>query len=195
MKRALLLPENLFERIEKVLDELQTKTGSTYVFLADISGQMIHAQGRTGSTDVIALAALTASNMAATSAMARMIGEPERFRLLFHEGQRENIYLSHVGDSFVLAVVFDAKVQIGLVRLFSKRAVEELTNIANEFESAQDSSSLSDMDFGQALTTNWPPIAELEKSWRNNMLHRMLVLLGLAAIAGVSCAAPPTAAP
>ncbi len=151
MERGILLPEQLIEQIEKILDELQSKTGATYVFLADISGQLIHAQGKTGSTDVIALAALTASNMAATSAMARMIGEPERFRLLFHEGQRENIYLSHIGDSFVLAVVFDAKVQIGLVRIFSKRAVEELTYIEKEFESTQNSSPLSDMDFGQAL--------------------------------------------
>lgn len=151
MNRSIILPEHLLEQIEKILDELQSKTGATYVFLADISGQLIHAQGRTGPTDVVALAALTASNMAATSAMARMIGEPERFRLLFHEGQRENIYLSHVGDSFVLAVVFDTKVQIGLVRIFSKRAVEELTDLAAAFESAQSSSSLMDVDFGRAL--------------------------------------------
>ncbi len=151
MERSIVLPEQLVERIEKVLDELQSKTGATYVFLADVSGQLIHARGRTGSTDIVALAALTASNMAATSAMARMIGEPERFRLLFHEGQRENIYLSHVGDSFVLAVVFDTKVQIGLVRIFSKYAVEELTILASAFESAQTPSPLAEMDFGQAL--------------------------------------------
>ncbi len=151
MERSLVIPEELMNQIEKVLDELQSKTGATYVFLADISGQLIHAQGRIGSTDIVALAAVTASNMAATAAMARMVGEAESFRLLFHEGQRENIYLSHVGGSFLLAVVFDTRVQIGLVRLISKHAVEELTNLASAFESTLKSTLIVEEDFSKAL--------------------------------------------
>lgn len=151
MTRSLVLPPQQIDRIEKILDELQSKTRATYVFVADISGQLIHVHGRVGSSNVVALAALTASNVAATSEMARMIGEPERFRMLLHEGQRENIYLSHVGDSFLLAVIFDAGVQIGLIRLFTKRAVEELAALSVDFETYLKDSAILGEEFRQAL--------------------------------------------
>lgn len=134
MPKPVILPEAQVERIEQILDELRAKTRASYVFLADISGQLIHARGVTRATDLAALAALTASNMAATAEMARQIGESQPFRLMFHEGAKRNIYLSQVAASFLLAVVFDAEVQIGLVRLFSKRAVEELQALAKEYE-------------------------------------------------------------
>jgi|YNPBryantNP2012_1023418.scaffolds.fasta_scaffold06173_4 predicted regulator of Ras-like GTPase activity (Roadblock/LC7/MglB family) len=134
MPKPVILPEAHVERIEQILDELCTKTRASYVFLADISGQLIHARGIVGSTDLVTLAALTASNMAATAEMARQIGESQPFHLMFHEGTKRNIYLSQVGKSFLLAVVFNVEVQIGLVRLFSKRATEELTALAEEYE-------------------------------------------------------------
>lgn len=136
MSKAVVLPEQYVSRIENILDELLAKTRANYVFLADISGQLINGRGIAGSTDIVSLAALTASNMAATAEMARKIGEPQPFHLMFHEGDKRNIYLSQVGTSFLLAVIFTVEVPIGLVRLFSKRAVEELQTLATEYESA-----------------------------------------------------------
>ena len=140
------------DRIEKTMDELRGKTRATYVFLADISGQLINARGSAGNTDLVLLAALTASNMAATAEMARRMGETEQFRLMFHEGEKRNIYLSQVGKSFLLAVVFDAEVQIGLVRLFSKRAVEELEKLTTDYEEiVTKTESMMEAGFGNAL--------------------------------------------
>lgn len=162
MPKPVILPESQAERIEQILDELRTKTRASYVFLADISGQLIHARGITGAADVTTLAALTASNMAATAEMARQIGESQPFRLMFHEGSHRNIYLSQVGESFLLAVVFDAEVQIGLVRLFSKRATEELLALADEYEKiVRQTPSMMEAGFDvaldQALDTLLPP--------------------------------------
>lgn len=152
MPKSVVLPEAQVERIEQILDELRAKTRASYVFLADISGQLINARGVTRSTDIAALAALTASNMAATAEMARQIGESQPFRLMFHEGAKRNIYLSQVAESFLLAVVFDAEVQIGLVRLFSKRAVEELQSLAAEYEQVvQQTPAMMEAGFGSAL--------------------------------------------
>ena len=134
MAQAIVLPEEQVDQIEKILDELRAKTRSAFVFLADISGQLINARGRVNESDIVALAALTASNMAATAEMARRMGEKGQFRLMFHEGDSRNIYLSQVGKSFLLAVIFDVEVQIGLVRLFSKRAVEELEKLSARYE-------------------------------------------------------------
>ena len=161
MSNSLVLPAPQVEQIERTLDELQAKTNSNFVFLADVSGQLLCVRGRLGKTDVLAFSALTASNMAATKEMARMMGQADGFRLLFHEGQRENIYLAQVGKSFLLAVVFSVDVQIGLVRLFSKRALEELSALANEFESAVNSvPSIMEAGFSAALEQ------ELTNTWR-----------------------------
>jgi predicted regulator of Ras-like GTPase activity (Roadblock/LC7/MglB family) len=134
MPKPLALPAEQVNQIESILDELRAKTRSAFVFLADISGQLINVRGRVGGADIVALAALTASNMAATAEMARRMGETNQFRLMFHEGAKRNIYLSQVGSSFLLAVVFEVEVQIGLVRLFSKRAVEELEKLSAQYE-------------------------------------------------------------
>ncbi|MCX7840807.1 MAG: roadblock/LC7 domain-containing protein [Anaerolineae bacterium] len=162
MPKPVILPQAQVERIEQILDELRSKTRASYVFLADISGQLIQARGITGATDLTTLAALTASNMAATAEMARQIGENQPFRLMFHEGSRRNIYLSQVGTSFLLAVVFDAEVQIGLVRLFSKRATEELLALADEYEAiVRQTPSMMEAGFDvaldQALDSLLPP--------------------------------------
>jgi len=152
MSKSFEIPVEQIQLIQKILDELLDKTKSTYVFLADISGQLIQVRGRAGVTDVVALAALTASNMAATTEMAHRIGEKAGFRLLFHEGEHENIYLSHIGTSFMLSVVFSTDVQIGLVRLFSKRAVDELTKLTADYESAVSSMpSIMEADFRSAI--------------------------------------------
>lgn len=152
MARPIILPAQHVEQIENILDELRAKTRASYVFLADISGQLINARGVTKSTDLAALAALTASNMAATAEMARRIGEQEQFRLMFHEGAGNNIYLSQVGRSFLLAVVFATEVQIGLVRLFSKRAVEELEKLAAAYENVvEQTPAMMEAGFGSAL--------------------------------------------
>lgn len=134
MPKSIVIPAEQMDQIEKILDELRSKTRSAFVFLADISGQLITLRGRAGDADASALAALTASNMAATAEIARRLGEKSQFRLMFHEGEQRNIYLAQVGASFLLVVIFEVQVQIGLVRLFSKRAVDELDKLAARYE-------------------------------------------------------------
>jgi predicted regulator of Ras-like GTPase activity (Roadblock/LC7/MglB family) len=152
MGQSFILPKAQAEQIQTILDELLMRVRATYVFVADISGQLIMARGRAGSTNISELAALTASNMAATTEIARRIGESQGFRLLFHEGERENIYLSHVGVSFLLAVVFGCQVQIGLVRLLSKRAVDDLSALIAEYEDVVKSvPSVMEAEFTAAL--------------------------------------------
>jgi hypothetical protein len=91
MARPTVLPQTQGERIERILDELCANTRSTYVFLSDISGQLIDARGSTKSADIVSLAALTAGNMAATAEMAMRIGERRPFHMMFHESEKSKI--------------------------------------------------------------------------------------------------------
>jgi predicted regulator of Ras-like GTPase activity (Roadblock/LC7/MglB family) len=145
-------PDELFIRIEHCLERLLERSRAVSVLLADISGQLISEKGRDEGLDASALAAVTASNMGATAEMARQLGEPTPFSYLFHEGQRRNIYISAVGKTFLLVIIFDEMTQIGLVRIFARLAVNELHEVAEEMEPwLERASSVVDRDFGGAL--------------------------------------------
>lgn len=152
MSSGFILSADLKEKIDSVLDMLQRKTQANNIVLADISGQLISQTGTLDQLEIHHFAALAASNMAATTEMAKMVGERKRFKLLFHEGENKNVYLSNVGDSFLLVVIFSPNVQIGLVRLYTKQAVDRLVPLGEHFEELQSplTNVVSD-EFGDAL--------------------------------------------
>ena len=145
-------PDQLFIRIDDCLERLLNRSRAVCVLLADISGQLIAEKGKDAGLDTSSLAAVAASNMAATAEMARQMGEPTSFSYLFHEGQRRSIYISAVGETLLLAIIFDELSQVGLVRIFAKLAVSELRQAAGELEPWLDKiSSVVDREFGGAL--------------------------------------------
>jgi predicted regulator of Ras-like GTPase activity (Roadblock/LC7/MglB family) len=149
MGQGLALSPIEFEQVEQVLIRLCQQVEASTAFLADISGQLLcQVQTRPGA-DTTILAALAASNLAATAEMGRLIGEPERFRTVLHEGVNHSFHIAIVNNTFLLAVVFAPAVPVGLVRLFTKQAVLQLMNVAETFESAVGSELAQ--DFGQAL--------------------------------------------
>ena len=60
--------------------------------------------------------------------LAKLIGENE-FPNQFHEGARESLYMTIVGTRVVLVVIFDNRSSLGLVRLRTKKASDELGKI------------------------------------------------------------------
>jgi len=98
------------------------------VFLVDKNGQQIAANGDLESVDTTSLASLTAGNVAATDGLARLIGEKE-FTILFHEGEKDNIHISIVGQRVILVVIFDDRSSLGLVRLRVRKASMELEKV------------------------------------------------------------------
>jgi predicted regulator of Ras-like GTPase activity (Roadblock/LC7/MglB family) len=126
----------VIEQIDRILAHLLGKSRATCVLLADVSGQLISSEGQTAEFEPGTVTALTASDMSATAELARQLGESKPFHILFHEGERHHLYLSTVGGSLILVVVFEATVPIGLVRLFTERAVKELLQLTDEFEAA-----------------------------------------------------------
>jgi predicted regulator of Ras-like GTPase activity (Roadblock/LC7/MglB family) len=80
------------------------------------------------------VAALAAGDVAAMAELSNRIGEPDPHGSFFHEGETKSIYLHNIAGSFILIVIFRSETPIGLVRLFAKRAVEQLLPITEEFE-------------------------------------------------------------
>jgi predicted regulator of Ras-like GTPase activity (Roadblock/LC7/MglB family) len=114
-----------YREITMIAERLLEETNAKCVYLVDKDGQLINSCGSTAGIDSTSLASLTAGNIAATGGLAKLIGEKE-FSILFHEGERDNIHISVVGQRVILVVIFDKRSSLGLVRLRVKRASEEL---------------------------------------------------------------------
>ncbi len=149
--RQVILTAQQFDEITKVLSELAAKTKASTILLADISGQLITQRGNTEDINTAILSALAASDFAATSEMAKLVGEDAKFKLLFHEGEKRNVYLSNIGDNFFLVVVFDVSVTLGLVRIYTKKAIQSLLKIFEDSEKGDDASKIIDKDFSSML--------------------------------------------
>ena len=130
----LIMYEEEFDRINTVLARLWMDANAKIVFLVDKNGQQIAAKGDLEKVDATSLASLTAGNVAATDGLARLIGEKE-FSILFHEGERDNIHISIVGQRLILVVIFDERSSLGLVRLRVRKAAAELEEVLTQMAS------------------------------------------------------------
>ncbi|MBI5847107.1 MAG: roadblock/LC7 domain-containing protein [Nitrospirae bacterium] len=134
MSSDLVMYEEEFQKIDEELQKLFQQANAKVVFLVDKNGQLIASAGDTHEIDTTSLASLTAGNIAATGGIARLLGEKE-FTILFHEGEKDNIHISLIGQRVILVVIFDKRSSLGLVRLRVKKSSEALIKIFNDITS------------------------------------------------------------
>ena len=114
--------------IQAILVEFLRESGARTALIVDRSGQMITTAGEPPTFDPTAFASLTAADFSANDQLAKMIGEPE-FGALFHQGEKESMYLADIARRVILVVLFDNRTTLGLVKLRVKNAVGELNKV------------------------------------------------------------------
>ena len=119
---------NQIDEVNAALLRLLKKAEAKCALLVDKDGHMVTRQGFTQSLDTTALAALLAGSFASTREIARLVGEPE-FSVLFHQGKKDHIHIRLVGERTILAIVFDDRTTIGMVRLYAKETSERVKEI------------------------------------------------------------------
>ena len=134
MSTTFVLYEEEFEGIKRLLNTLRMDASAKIVFLVDKNGQQIAGAGEVDLVDSTSLASLTAGNVAATDGLAKLIGEKE-FSILFHEGRKDNIHISIVGQRLILVVIFDERSSLGLVRLRVRKASADIERVLTEMDS------------------------------------------------------------
>src|SRR5260221_3265513 len=115
-------------RIGALLNSLLREANARTALLVDRTGQMLATVGEEPRFDPVAFASLTAADFSANDQLARMLGENE-FGALFHQGDRDSLYLADVARRVILVVLFDNRTTLGLVKLKMKQTVEELTGL------------------------------------------------------------------
>lgn len=125
-----IIQEHQFQRLKSVISLLSVECAARVVFLVDRDGQTIAVHGEIGDMDTTSFSSLAAGNVAATSSMAKLIGE-DVFPSVVHEGERESIFISVIGRS-LLVVVFDERSTLGLVKIRAKKASHEVAAILDD---------------------------------------------------------------
>ncbi len=128
---ALVVYEQQMEKMDAAILWMIKKAEAKCAMLVDKDGHLITRQGFTQMLDTTALAALLAGSFASTREIARLVGEPE-FSVLFHQGKKDHIHISLVNDKTILAVIFDDRTTIGMVRLYCREASQKLNDIFSE---------------------------------------------------------------
>lgn len=136
-----IIHEQQFQRMKLVIARLCVECAARVVFLVDRDGQTIAFHGDIGDMDTTSFSSLAAGNVAATSSMAKLIGE-DTFPSVVHEGERESIFISVIGRS-LLVVVFDENSTLGLVKIRAKKASHDVASILEEAQRESAAYSLS----------------------------------------------------
>ncbi|HMA42374.1 MAG TPA: roadblock/LC7 domain-containing protein, partial [Gemmatimonadales bacterium] len=115
-------------RIQQILAQFLADSGARTALIVDRTGQLVATVGEPPAFDPTAFATLTAADFSANDQLARMLGEPE-FGALFHQGERESMYLADIARRVILVVLFDNRTTLGLVKLRVRAAVQELNQV------------------------------------------------------------------
>ncbi len=115
-------------QIQSILSTFLGESNARTALIVDRTGQMVSTAGETPAFDATAFASLTAADFSANDQLARMLGESE-FGALFHQGERESMYLADIARRVILVVLFDNRTTLGMVKLRVKTAVLQLNQV------------------------------------------------------------------
>jgi predicted regulator of Ras-like GTPase activity (Roadblock/LC7/MglB family) len=112
-----IISQEQLEQIEEILTQKLIKLGVDCALIIDMAGNIITVKDNgKNKYDIYSFAALAAGNFATVDAMAKLVGEAE-FSLLFHKGQKANIYFNKIDDDLLLISTFGKNVSLGFLRL------------------------------------------------------------------------------
>ncbi|MDP8241259.1 MAG: roadblock/LC7 domain-containing protein [Candidatus Hatepunaea meridiana] len=111
-------------QIQSILDRITSDAGTHGVYLVDDSGFLIAEAGDI-ELDRTALAALIAASFAATSEIAKLLGE-DTFTQLTQQAVNRHMFISKAGKRHIVIAVFGRETNLGLVKLYVEKAVVHL---------------------------------------------------------------------
>lgn len=130
--------EDDYGAITESLTHFLGESNARCAMLVDRAGQLVATVGEQPTFDPTAFATLTAADFSANDQLAKLIGEND-FNSLFHQGEKESMYLADIARRVILVVLFDNRTTLGLVRLKMKATVEELNRLfTTVFQRAHD---------------------------------------------------------
>jgi predicted regulator of Ras-like GTPase activity (Roadblock/LC7/MglB family) len=113
----------------RILNDLMEKCPAEFILLAETSGQLVTYLGERKKTDLIALAALVAGDLAASQEIAHLTDQYQHAQLILREGSESTSFISEAGNQLVLYVRVTKEVPLGWARLLIREASHTLAEV------------------------------------------------------------------
>lgn len=148
----LVISDRELATISSLLSKLMNDTNATSAMLIDKSGQVVAVQGSGMRRNATTLGALLAVVFSSSREVAKLLDEKD-FRNIFQQGVQENIYTSMVEEQWLLVIIFDKLTHIGLVKVLSKKASDELGRILERVrtDTSRTKSSVINLQFRSSV--------------------------------------------
>jgi hypothetical protein len=120
------------ERAIQRLQDLRFEVGAQVVWLADRAGQVLAEAGMIERVVPAEMVAEVNRSLDSSLQLVQQLREDRSFNLVYHEGTRFDIYSSNIDHNRFIVLVFDRRQgpnRIGIVWLYTKRAVQDLYNL------------------------------------------------------------------
>ncbi len=157
--QPLLFTQAQQQELDNCLMRLADRIAAPLVMVTDISGRLILYRGRLSAAKSTALAALAAGSFGAGVEMGNFLGlrDENAFHQQLHEGKAANLFTVAIEDELLLVIVYTQRTTLGLVRVYSQTAQEEILELVQTAKEARAKAVLAadEMDrggFGSAIT-------------------------------------------
>ena len=129
--KVMILLEKDAVQISLILHDFLRETDAKTCLVIDKGGHPIAIEGDSTTLDTTSISALAAGAFASTKEIARLVGETE-FTVLFHQGEKGHIHVSHVDTDTLLIAIFNNNTTVGLVRHWSQEAERKIAKVMEE---------------------------------------------------------------
>lgn len=127
---AYALRKNDVDKLSRVLQDLQVRSESSACLICDNSGYVLAQEG-VKQQDSMLISALGAGVFSASRELAILLGE-DQFSSVFHQGEKESIFISAVNEEVLLVTIFSNDSSVGLVKLYAQPASRAIASIVGE---------------------------------------------------------------
>ena len=137
------------ERFDALLAGFVRDTRAQCALLCDRTGRLLTSQGDTEGLDGITFASLAAGDFGASNQLAGILGETE-FTSLYHHGPDRSMFLADLAGTAILAVLFDNRTTLGMVRIKTKTVVPKFVSLFAELSARGPAGRLVQLESGWA---------------------------------------------
>ena len=136
-------------QLDELLGGFLAQTRARCAVLCDRSGRLLTAQGDLSGLDQTTFASLAAGDFAASGQLAAIVGERD-FASLYHHGAERSMFLADVGGAVILAVLFDKRTTLGMIRVRTKTLVPACAALFEQLKLRGPKGSLVHLESGWA---------------------------------------------
>ena len=122
-------PSPQIESIEQHLQALKVNSGVQAVLLVNAEGQLLKTAGQIVTKNAGDIAKNIVESFLATSKLSNLLENKKTFKSSFYEGDAYNIYVCHVNQTSLLAVIFDVTLRPGVVWFYTKQTAVALSSL------------------------------------------------------------------